>query len=378
MIARPDQALVPKCRVIARGAYLVAILFAFIALLATITNLATPRGNDFISFWAAGKLALGGDATAAYDIAVHRQMEGVGVPGYKATNPFPYPPPFLLVVAPFAVFRAPVAQLVWIVVTGLLFWAAVRPWAAMRMVLSHPPNLITAIVGQTSFLTGAILAGAMRLVSTRPWLSGALLGAAVIKPQLALLVPVALVAGGYWRTLAGAAASAIAILSLALILFGIDAFKGFFAILPFYSEALEAAKWPWVKFGSVYALIRQAGAGTAVALAAHAVVAIAAAAAIFAAWRQDSPAKIPILLTGGLLVSPYLLTYDLALLVVATSWLAQTPRMGSAIILIWVLCALPMASYLDVPHVPATAAIGTVLALVLLVRSEPVFQRSSR
>jgi hypothetical protein len=377
MRARANPAELPASPIVARGAYLVAILFGFIALLAAASNLTNPRGNDFISFWAAGKLVLEGNATAAYDMAAHGQVEASGVPGYKATNPFPYPPPFLIAVAPFAAFAPPIAQLLWTAMTGMLFWLAVRPWVPMRVFLSHPPNLITAIVGQSSFLTGALIAGGMRLVSSRPWLSGAILGLTVIKPQLALLVPVALAAGGYWRALAAAAASATGLLALALLLFGTEAFEGFFTLLPFYSEAMEAAKWPWVKFGSLYALVRQAGAANGAALAIHALPALLATIATFVAWRRDAAAKIPILLTGCLLVSPYILTYDLALLVVATAWLARNRRMTFGIVLVWTLLALPLLSYVDVPHVPATAALGAVLTLALLIRSDPTLWEGS-
>ena len=377
MRARANHAELPASPTLARGVYFVAILFGFIALLAAASNFASPRGNDFISFWAAGRLTLEGNAAAAYDTAVHGQMEASGVPGYKATNPFPYPPPFLIAVAPFAAFPPPFAQLVWTGLTGLLFWLAIRRWVPMRLFLSHPPSLITAIVGQSSFLTGALIAGGMRFVSTRPWLSGAILGATVIKPQLALLVPVALAAGGYWRALVAAAASAIALLALALLLFGIAPFEGFLTLLPFYSEAMEAAKWPWVKFGSLYALMRQAGAPSGLALAVHAVPALLAAIVTFVAWRRDAPAKIPILLTGCLLVSPYILTYDLALLVVATAWLARSQRMTVAIVMVWTLLALPLLSYIDVPNVPASAALGAMLALALLVRSDPTFWKKA-
>jgi alpha-1,2-mannosyltransferase len=378
MSARANHAELPRSRTVARAAYGAAILLGFIALLAAASNFASPRGNDFISFWAAGKLVLAGEAASAYDIGVHARAEASGVPGYKATNPFPYPPPFLFMVAPFAAFPPPIAQLVWILVTGLLFWWRVRPWVPMRLFLSHPPNLITAIVGQSSFLTGAMIAGGISLVSRHPWLSGVILGGTVIKPQLALLVPVALIAGGHWRTLLGAAASAIALLGASLLLFGSAAFSGFLAILPFYSDALEAAKWPWTKFGSLYALVRQMGAGQGVALAVHAVPAVLAAIATFVAWRRDAPAKMPILLTGCLLVSPYLLTYDLALLVVATSWLSRSERRSGGIILIWLLLALPMLSYVEVPNVPATAALGAILALGLLLRADPDLSRDSR
>src|SRR5690349_12422407 len=61
-----------------------------------------PLGTDFLSFYAAAKLALAGDPAGVYRLAAHRAEE-ISVfgrdTGYAA---FFYPPLFLLICAPLA------------------------------------------------------------------------------------------------------------------------------------------------------------------------------------------------------------------------------------------------------------------------------------
>ena len=56
--------------------------------------------------------------------------------------------------------------------------------------------------------------------------AGILLGMATIKPQLGLLLPVALVAARQWRALAAAAATVAALVLLSAWAFGLDALRG--------------------------------------------------------------------------------------------------------------------------------------------------------
>src|SRR4051812_38838111 len=60
-------------------------------------------GTDFVSFWAAGRLAAEGQpAAAAYDPLRHGAVEHLAVRGaWPGYTPFPYPPSFLLICLPF-------------------------------------------------------------------------------------------------------------------------------------------------------------------------------------------------------------------------------------------------------------------------------------
>ena len=82
-----------------------------------------------------------------------------------------------------------------------------------------PQTAFIAFTGQNSFLTGAILIAGITLLDRRPVLAGVLLGVLTYKPQLFLMVPVALLAGGHWKAIAAGIVTTalLALLSLALL-----------------------------------------------------------------------------------------------------------------------------------------------------------------
>ena len=61
--------------------------------------------------------------------------------------------------------------------------------------------------GQTGFLTAALLTGGVLCLERREALAGILFGLLAYKPQFGLLIPLVLVAGGYWRAIAAAGAT---------------------------------------------------------------------------------------------------------------------------------------------------------------------------
>src|SRR5207248_6228677 len=77
-----------------------------------------PIGTDFIAFWSAGKLVLGGDPAAAYDYARISDIqlgalpwrEGAAVPIF----PWHYPPMFLIIAAGLALLLYGAAPVAWL------------------------------------------------------------------------------------------------------------------------------------------------------------------------------------------------------------------------------------------------------------------------
>jgi len=165
----------------------VALCFLFLVVTALVTILRDPYQMDFISYWAAGKLGLHGQAPLAYDVVAHHRIE------LEATAvgqiPFGYPPAFLLVAAPFALLPYPQAAALWVILTWAAYAAAVRFWApkAFWLAMAMPPLLINAITGQAGFLLAALFIAGMALLPKRPLLGGLLL--------VALVLPVAHRAG---------------------------------------------------------------------------------------------------------------------------------------------------------------------------------------
>ena len=190
-----------------RAAKPVALVFLVVVTLALAAQFTNPYPVDFVSYWAAGILALDGNPAGAYDYAVHRAIEAQGV-AMRGGMPFPYPPPFLILVAPFALLPYAPALLAWVVASFAFYLLCLRTlfprvsWLAA----AFPPVMTNAIIGQNGFLLCGILAAGLALLPRRPWLGGFVLGLLILKPQLGLALPFVLLAGREWRAFAGAAA----------------------------------------------------------------------------------------------------------------------------------------------------------------------------
>ena len=343
-----------------------AILIAAIACWAFWTAATRPLNLDFVSFWSAGRLVLEGSPNSAYDIAAHHRAEMRIVPEI-GTLPFPYPPPFLALVTPFALLPFAAAFVLWVLLTGGFYAASARRLAVWPYVLANPAILVDAMIGQTGLLAGGlIIAGAVALAEA-PFTGGAMLGLMIFKPQLALMLPVALLAARQWRAIAGAALSAIALLFLGLLLFGPGAYIGFCQMLPRYAGYVQQARWNWIELASPFALARFFGVGPGISLAIQLVAAFLGVALTWIAWSRNWEAKIAILACATLLGSPYLFTYDAVLMIVPAACFIEQRRFWLAGLL-WLLCALPVAhvfSLYDGPNTIPLAALGSLIIVAV-------------
>lgn len=343
-----------------------AIACVILAVLAARIIIVEDKAVDFLSYWAAAKLALTGNAAGAYDVATHRAVEAT-VAQVGGLLAFPYPPPFLLLVMPFGAGGFGAGFVAWVALTGIAFVLAARAITATRYALAQPAAFANAISGQNGFLTTAIFVGGLKQLEKRPFLAGTILSLLVIKPQIALLLPVALIAARQWRAIGGAIAGAAGVLLLTLTILGPAAFRGFVEILPVYTQAMDREAWPWNEFASTFALVRHLGAERGLSLVIHGVVAIAAAWLTWRAWRTNHEARIPILAACTLLLPPYLLTYDSLLLLVPFAWLVQQGRYPAAATL-WLLSLLPILTYFKVYPGPTTIPLGAAFAIACLWR----------
>src|SRR5215475_1249614 len=191
-----------------------------------IVPLPRPTSTDFVSFYAAGSLADAGTPQLAYNQAAHYAAEQRATQEGIEYNFFYYPPPFLLLCAAIAYLPYIVAFLVFEAGTLLLYLLVARHIlgdrnsAALVPLLAFPPVLWTLGLGQNALLTAGLFGLATLLVDRRPVLAGIFFGALCYKPHFALLVPVALAAGGHWRALLATFLAAAALCLLSLGVFG--------------------------------------------------------------------------------------------------------------------------------------------------------------
>ncbi|MEA3043300.1 MAG: hypothetical protein QOH47_1138 [Sphingomonadales bacterium] len=324
----------------------IALLFLFIAITALVTILGDPYQMDFVAYWAAGVLTLDGNPAGAYDLALHRATELGAIP-LAGALPFAYPPCFLLVAAPFGLLSYPAAAADWVLLTFAAYCVAMRRWAPDMpwLALSFPPLLVNVITGQTGFLTAALLVGGMALLSKRPLLAGALLGLLIVKPQLGLVLPFALLAGREWRAIAGAAAASLGLVLASLILFGWEPWQAWLGNADLIASIASEGRAGWHRMASVHGALRLAGLGAAPAWIAHGVVALAATGAACLIWHRKAElgARAGALAAATALASPYLFVYDTLILVVPFLWLIGRGRHGVLLALVWAILFVALA-----------------------------------
>jgi alpha-1,2-mannosyltransferase len=167
-----------------------------------------------------------------------------------------------------------------------------------------------------------LFGGGLLLLSRQPILAGVLFGCLAFKPQLALVLPIALLAAGRWRTILAAGITAISLAGLSLIVFGIESWEGFFAVSSLASAALEQNLVGNQKMQSAFAAVRLLGGDVIFAYAVQAVLAVAVCAVLVMLLRRrsGSTAEAPAVAAAALLMSPFLLDYDLLLLAVPLAW----------------------------------------------------------
>jgi hypothetical protein len=282
------------------------------------------QGSDFLAFWGAGRAVLSGAAEFAYDLAWQERAQTAA--GFEGWYAFVNPPPFLFLVTPFAALPYPVAWIAWVVVTYSA-WAAVSVRAFPRLwpfVIVFPGALIAAGHAQNGFVTGALLVGGAWWLDRRPVLAGALLGALIVKPHLALLVPFWLAAGGRWQAFGAAAASALGLLALSWLVFGTNAMMGYTDSWQASAAIMRAADADFLlRMATPYSQVRLYFGETAAVIVAGA-IGLGMVALVTLSWRRfggDALASGALVLAATAFASPYLFNYDLPFLVLPVLWL---------------------------------------------------------
>lgn len=288
-----------------------------------------PLGSDFFSFWTAGVMAARGDALDAYDPHLNyieqQRLLGVEEPPYL---PFLHPPQFLLATTPLGALPYIPAWVLFVLLSGGALLAILSRIAPQRLALlaavAAPAFFLNVTHGQTGLLIAALFGAGAVFLDRRPILAGVAFGLLAIKPHYGVLIPLALAATGRWRAFIAAGAAVAAQAALASLVYGTGVWTAFLEKATFARKVvLEAGGAKWAKNDTLFSALRSFGVESAPAYAMQALFAAAVAASLFLLWRSraDQRLKSAGLITGALLVSPYALDYDLALLLPAMALL---------------------------------------------------------
>src|SRR5262249_17947908 len=152
---------------------ILAAIFA-VANRGMIVALEQPTTTDFVSFYAAGKLAIAGTPELAYDQAAHYAAEQQAAEPGVDYNYFYYPPVFLIICSVLARLPYLLAFAVFELATLIFYLLITRAilrekrWDVLIALLAFPSIFWTVGLGQNSFLTAALFGAATLLVDRRP------------------------------------------------------------------------------------------------------------------------------------------------------------------------------------------------------------------
>src|SRR5580704_10422596 len=198
-----------------------------------------PVSGDFTGFWTAGELALEGHASDSYremphffkELALHGDTTRLYIS-------FFYPPIFMLLCAGFALLNYFPALCLWLGSTFVCYAAALRALLpkslgkgsnVWMLFLGYPAVMVNVGFGQNGFLSTALLGGTTVWLDRRPELAGICLGCLAYKPQLGIIVPLALAVARRWRAFAFASVTVLVLAAVATIVFGLGIWPPFLA-----------------------------------------------------------------------------------------------------------------------------------------------------
>lgn len=293
----------------------VVATFALASLMVARLLVEQPAGPDFLCFWTGGRVALTAPERL-YDFAYLTAQQGWPF-GPGVMRPYVNPPSALLLFAPLSTLPFWIGYAVLMLASlGVLTAAAIRARAPLWLLLL-PSVAFTIFCGQLALLlVGLLLLGLT--FRDRPLIAGLLFAmAAVLKPQTLVLLPLALAAQGQGRTILVTGAVGLATCAVSALLLGTQVWIDWFATLPrFHRLVMETPDLLTAGITPHATLIAHGWNGDlAYLLTPFAVW------GVWTAFRRDAawPDQLIALIGGALLISPYAMSYELALLAPAVA-----------------------------------------------------------
>lgn len=285
-----------------------------------------PLGTDFSGVWVAGHAVLAGHPAAPYDNAANAAAQAAAFGTSDFFLPWPYPPYFLALAAGAAALPYLIALAIWQGATAGLYLTAIL--RAVRgagfasrdvliVALAFPAAAINLMHGQNGFFSAGLIGLGGLLLPTRPIVAGILLGLLAYKPQFALAVPVALIAGRQGLAFVTTALTVLALTAASVLAFGWEPWQAFWSGLAFARKViLEGGGLESYKLQSVFAAVRLLGGPIQLAYGVQLVVTLATLYGLAWLWRAAGDIRLRTagLMVASLLSTPYVVDYDMVLL----------------------------------------------------------------
>jgi len=338
------------------------------------------RMHDFLNLYTGASLARDGDFARMHAPEVQLEREREYAPELPELVPFVRPSFYALLLAPLASLPFGTAFWAWLGVQATMLvgtWAwAFRRWGTDALIVGsmYLPTALGIAHAQDCVLVLWIVVGSYALAQRgRPFLSGVVLGAGLIKFHLFLLWPIMLLIQRRWRMVAGACVAVIAEVLISLALAGPGGIAKYVALLG-RSDLSRLNPSPELMINArSIALNFRVDYFVVTAL----LTAVAVILTIAACWRAPLWRAVAAASAGSLLVAPHVYGYDAGLLL-AGLWLAmfesgpprgaRFPRIAATVLL------TPVPMLLNLAGSPWAAA--TALALFAFLASLAWMSRS--
>jgi alpha-1,2-mannosyltransferase len=275
-------------------------------------------GRDFVNVWTSGTLTLRHQLSILYDVDAYRAFQtGLLGDGVKWHN-YSYPPVTLLYTWLFALLPYPAALAVWLGGTGAFFARSARPYMREAglpgwIALAAPACLMNLWTGHYGFLIGGLWLSAFHLLPRRPAAAGALIGLMVVKPHLALLLPLVLLVRRDYRAFAAAAATVVGLVGLSVLLFGWQSWVTYLTGTARLQASMvgDVGTFFITMMPTLTPALATLGVPLPVAGAAQVIVALGAVALLLKRLPQDPHRAALAAATATFLVLPYAFAYDM-------------------------------------------------------------------
>lgn len=310
-------------------------------------------GTDFVNYWSAARLFFEGKTNVIFDVKLFHLAQQEMLGRSFVFHSWSYPPHFLLFVLGLAAMPYPVALVVWLIGTFALYAFAVAykrpdPWLIAFLLALAPASYENMADGQNGFLSAALLAGGLRLLPSRPVWAGVLFGFLTFKPQLGILLLIALLIGKHMTTIVSATLTLTGLVGISLVSFGIEPWQAFAnEILPCQRFLLEHP--PIYVFNNMmpgpFMAARILHASVEVAYIVTALFALGAVIYLDALFRrtQNPEIRAAAIMAATFLFTPYALSHDMTALSAAVIAFLATlkrrlpPAQNMTLIMTWLL-----------------------------------------
>ena len=219
----------------------------------------------------------------------------------------------------------------------------------------------------------------IRLAPSRPIISGILLGLLTYKPQLGLLVPIALIAAGHWRAVGVACATATGLAIISALAFGWSVWPAWIAMLPEYQAAFDSGNVHRLHFmPTVLSNMKMAGFLSPVVEGAQAISSVIVAVLVGRCfYRNAGRLAAASLFVGTLLVTPHAFIYDMPMILAAMALFIEEHRQRNAtfslasILVLSLAMLFPLMMVLQYPDAPVSSLSLLMLFGIILRHESP-------